>query len=112
MYVGRASWVNVSRGEESHNGVPGGTILYVGALGIGYIDEPNKIVEGKTYDICPSVLLEVSTPERNTTAENREDWMKPCKLEMNSSLQLWGQGCQEMVSFIECRNTLSTGALC
>lgn len=104
--------VNAARGEESHDGVPGGTSLYVGALGIDYVDELNKIVERKTYDICQSVLFEVSTPERNTTAENRDDWMKPCKLEMNSSLRLWGQGFQEMISFVECCNTLSTGDLC
>lgn len=47
--------------------------LYVGMLGIDYVNAPNEMVEGKTYDICPSVLFEVSTPERNTTAENWDD---------------------------------------
>ena len=66
--------------------------MYVGILGICYVNIPYETLE-KTYDICSSVLFEVSTPERNTTAENWDDWMKPYRFEINSSLRLWGKGC-------------------
>lgn len=73
---------------------------------------PDKTFERETYNICSSVLLEVSTPERNTTAENWDDSMKLCRFKINSSLRLWGEGRQEMMSFVKCRVTLSTGDLC
>jgi hypothetical protein len=66
----------------------------------------------ETHDNCLSVLFVVSTPEMNTTAENRDDWMKLCRCDMNSSLRLWGGGCQATVGFVKCRITLSTGDLC
>lgn len=45
-------------------------------LGIGYVNVPGRMVERNTYDICSSVLFEGSTPERNITAENWDDWIK------------------------------------
>ena len=39
--------MNVARGEESNGGVPGGTSLYVGMLGMTYVNEPRKILEKK-----------------------------------------------------------------
>jgi hypothetical protein len=85
--------VKIARGEESHGGVPGGTSLYVGMLGVGYVNVPNKILKRETHDNCLSVLFVVSTPEMNTTAENWDDWMKLCRCDMNSTLRLWGGGC-------------------
>lgn len=32
VYVGSGNWVKIARGEDSHDGVPGGTSLYVGKL--------------------------------------------------------------------------------
>jgi hypothetical protein len=81
-------------------------------LGVGYVNVPNKILERETHDNCLSVLFVVSTPEMNTTAENRDDWMKLWRCDMNSSLRLWGGGYQATVGFVKCRITLSTGDLC
>ena len=86
--------------------------MYVGILWMGCVNVPNETFERKTYNICSSVLLEVPIPERNTTAENWNDWMKLCRFEMNSSLRLWGEGCQEIINFTGCHITLSTGDLC
>lgn len=39
--------MNIARGEESHDGVPGGTSLYVGILGVGYVSLSYEMPEEK-----------------------------------------------------------------
>lgn len=39
--------MNVARGEESNGGVPGGTSLYVGMLGVACVNGPRKILNKK-----------------------------------------------------------------
>lgn len=53
----------------------------------------DEIADKKTHDICSSVLFDVSTPVRNITAENLDNWMKLYRSETNSSLWLWSEVC-------------------
>ena len=46
--------MKIARGEESHGGVPGGTSLYVGILGMGYVNAPYEMLGEK---LTPSARL-------------------------------------------------------